>query len=381
MKDKKLFKEFTFSCKQCGASLVFAPSIQSQKCEYCGFINKIDIQPTFLQENDFQKALQSIKTHSSEKPLTNIEAKCPSCGGKFELKSYQRSTKCPYCNTPVITNIDIFYDLHPEGLLPFKITKKEAGVSFKKWIGSLWFAPNDLEKKVLSSDIDGIYIPYWTYDADTISEYNGQRGDYYYVTVDRNVVVDGEVRRVREQERRVRWSFASGRVERFFDDVLVGASKSIPRSIIDSLSPWDLQNIVKFDEKFLSGFKSQTYQVALDDGFKIAKQMMDVVIRDDVRADIGGDLQRIDFLKSYYHDTKFKYILLPVYVSHFSYNSKEYYFAINARNGKVSGKRPYSYFKIALLIFVILSIVAVIIYYDDNQVLIKNILTNLLTQH
>ena len=379
MSEEKLFKEFTFSCKQCGASLVFAPSIQSQKCEYCGFENKLDTKPDLLEENDFQNAIQSISSNKSKKPLTNIEAKCPSCSGKFELKAYQRSTKCPYCNTPVITNIDIFYDLHPEGILPFKITKKEAKKSFKKWIGSLWFAPNDLEKKVLSGDIEGIYIPYWTYDANTSSEYRGQRGDYYYVTVDRDVVVNGEVRRVREQERRVRWSRASGRVSRFFDDVLVGASKSIPRSIIDSLNPWDLENIIKFDEKFLSGFKSQTYQVALDDGFKIAKKMMDVVIRDDVRADIGGDLQRIDFLKTYYFDTKFKYILLPVYVSHFSYNSKDYYFAINARTAKVSGKRPYSYFKIAFLVFIILSVIAAVIYYDDNQVLIKSIIRNLLS--
>ena len=380
MKDTKLFKEFTFSCKQCGASLVFAPSVQSQKCEYCGFENKLDTKPDILQENDFQSAIQAISLKKSEKPLTNIEAKCPSCAGKFELKSYQRSTRCPYCNTPVITNIDIFYDLHPEGILPFKITKKEANESFRNWIGSLWFAPNDLEKKVLKGEIDGIYIPYWTYDANTVSEYSGQRGDYYYVTVDRDVIIDGEYRTVREEERRVRWSMASGRVGRFFDDVLVGASKSIPRTIMDSLSPWDLENIVEFDEKFLSGFRSQTYQVALDEGFKIAKQMMDVVIRDDVRADIGGDLQRIDFLKTYYYDTKFKYILLPIYVINFKYNDKEYYFAINARNGKVSGKRPYSYFKIAFLVITILIILAGIFYYDDNQVLINSIIRSYLRQ-
>ena len=380
MSEEKLFKEFTFACKQCGASLVFAPSTQSQKCEYCGFENKLDTKPKILKENDFQTALQSISSKKSKKLLTNIEAKCPSCAGKFELKSYQRSTKCPYCNTPVITNIDIFYDLHPEGILPFKITKSEASESFKRWIGSLWFAPNDLEKKVLKGDIEGIYIPYWTYDANTVSEYSGERGDYYYVTVDRDVVVDGEIRTVRESERRVRWSLVSGQVSRFFDDVLVGASKTIPRTIIDSLSPWDLENIVKFDEKFLSGYRSQTYQVALDDGFKIAKQMMDVVIRDDVRADIGGDLQRIDFLKTYYYNTKFKYVLLPVYVSNFNYNGKNYYFAINARNGKVTGKRPYSYFKIALLVFIILTIVAVLLYYDENQVLIKSIIRSYLRE-
>jgi len=150
---EKIFKEFTFSCKQCGASLVFAPETGSQKCEYCGFENKINSTPTILKENNFQKALQNINSHKSKKLLTNIEAKCPKCGGKFELKSYQRSTKCPYCATPVITNIDIFYDLHPQGLLPFKITNKEAKESFERWLGSLWFAPNDLKRKSLTQDL------------------------------------------------------------------------------------------------------------------------------------------------------------------------------------------------------------------------------------
>jgi len=378
---EKIFREFTFSCKQCGASLVFAPKTGSQRCEYCGFENKINSTPTVLKENDFESALQNVDSHKSKKPLTNIEAKCPNCAGKFELKSYQRSTKCPYCATPVITNIDIFYDLHPQGLLPFKINNKEAKESFEKWLGSLWFAPNDLKRKSLIDNLEGIYIPYWTYDAQTQSEYSGERGDYYYVRTFEDVVVDGEIRRIPKEERRVRWSRVSGRVSRFFDDVLVGASFTIPRSIIDTLSPWDLENIVEFDEKFLSGFRSQTYQVALDEGFKIAKDIMETTIRDDVRADIGGDLQRIDFLKTYYYDTKFKYILLPVYISSYNYKNKEYFVGINARNGKISGKRPYSYFKIISLILFIITIVAAIMYYDENHTVIKAFINSYLHRY
>jgi len=375
---EKIFKEFTFSCHQCGASLIFAPSTHSQKCEHCGYENKISSTPTILRENDFQKALQNIESNKSKKPLTNIQAKCPSCAGVFELKSYQRSTKCPYCATPVITNIDIFYDLHPQGLLAFKVTNKDAKKSFDKWLGSLWFAPNDLKHKSLMDNLDGIYIPYWTYDSQTQSDYTGARGDYYYVTVYKEVMVDGELRRVAKQERRVRWSRASGRVSRFFDDILVGASFTIPRSIIDTLSPWDLENIVEFDEKFLSGYKSQTYQVALDDGFKIAKNIMETTIRDDVRADIGGDLQKINFLKTYYYDTRFKYILLPVYISNYKYKNKNYQIAINARNGKISGDRPFSYFKIVSLAITIITIILLLLYYDKNQESINQLLKNTL---
>ena len=378
MSKEKIFKEFTFSCKQCGASLVFSPAKSAQICEYCGYENTLDTLADDIKERDFQTALLSVRNKSSQKPLKNIKAKCPSCAGEFELKSYERSTRCPYCLTPIVTNIDIFYDFHPQGLLFFKVTKKEAQNSFKKWIDSLWFAPNDLKNKILSDDLEGIYLPYWTFDAYTTSKYRGQRGDYYYVTVQKEVFVDGKSQIITTTERRVRWSFASGVVERFFDDILIGASKTLPRVIIDSLSPWDLENLVDYEEEFLSGYESEVYQVALDDGFKIAKQKMQIIIRDDVRSDIGGDLQRIDYLKTYYSDITFKYILLPVYVSKYSYKDKEYYFAINARTNKVYGKRPYSYYKIAFLVILVLSFITLLLYLDENQTIIKEFFRYLL---
>ena len=167
MEEKKFFKEFTFSCKQCGASLVFNSDVSALKCDYCGFINKIEVEDRDIVEHNFKEAIETIEKKRSSKPLKNFTAKCPSCAGEFEIKSYQRTTICPYCRTPVLTNLDIFYDLHPESILPFKINQKTAKENFKKWIGSLWFAPNDLEKYLDSEKFEAIYLPFWTYDADT----------------------------------------------------------------------------------------------------------------------------------------------------------------------------------------------------------------------
>ena len=365
MEQKKVFKEFTFSCKQCGASLVFNSDVSALKCDYCGYVNKIEVEDEPIVEQDFKAALEKIQKNKSQKPLQNFKAKCPSCGGEFEIKSYQRTTKCPYCNTPVLTNLDIFYDLHPESVLPFKLNQKEAQQSFKKWLGSLWFAPNDLEKYIENEKFKAIYLPFWTYDCDTTSYYTGQRGDIYYVDVQKVVYVNGvrELRTVREQ--RIRWSFARGVVHRFFDDVLIGASKTLPRVIIDNLAPWDLNNLVPYEDEFLSGYESETYQVALDYGFKEAGKKMEIIIREDVRRDIGGDRQRIESLQTYYKDITFKYILLPIYKSEFNYKGKKYQIAINARTAKVTGDRPYSYVKIFFAITTVLLIVAAVFSYED----------------
>jgi len=365
MQEKKIFKEFTFSCKQCGAGLVFNSDAGALKCDYCGFVNQIETEDTPIVEHDFKEALKEIESKTSSKVLTNFTAKCPKCAGEFEIKSYQRTTNCPYCKTPVLTNLDIFYDLHPESILPFKLNQKDAKKRFKKWLGSLWFAPSDLEKYIEDEKFEAIYLPFWTYDCDTTSHYEGQRGDIYYENVQKAIYVNGrrEIRVVREQ--RIRWSYARGVVHRFFDDVLIGASKTLPRVIIDNLAPWDLENLVPYEDEFLSGMESETYQVALDYGFKEAGKKMEVIIREDVRRDIGGDRQRIDYLKTYYKDVTFKYILLPVYKARFKYKDQKFDIAINARTGKVSGERPYSYVKIFFAILGGLTLLAVVFSVED----------------
>jgi len=367
MENEKIFKEFTFSCKQCGASLVFNSNVNALKCDYCGFVNKIEVEDKPIVEHNFKEALIKISQEKSSKVLKNFKAKCPNCNGEFEIKSYQRTTSCPYCHTPVLTNLDIFYDLHPESILPFKIDQKEAKNSFKSWIGSLWFAPNDLEKYLEAKDFDGIYLPFWTYDCDTVSHYTGKRGDIYYENVQKVVYINGQRRVQTVKEQRIRWSYAEGEVSRFFDDILIGASRTLPRVIIDNLAPWDLENLVPYGDEFLSGYESETYQVALDYGFKEAGKKMEVIIREDVRRDIGGDRQIIDSLKTYYHDITFKYILLPIYKGEFNYKGKTYNIAVNARTGQISGERPYSYIKIFFLVFFVVLIFLSLIAYDDYQ--------------
>ena len=362
---EKLLKEYTFKCKQCGAPLIFDSKRQALICEYCKTVEKIPIKNEKIVEHNFKKALEEIDKHLTDKPLKNFTAKCPVCGGEFELKFYERTTICPYCKSPILTNLDIFYDLHPESLLTFSFDKKRAKELFKNWIGSLWFAPNDLKYMLSHEKIEALYLPYWTYDCDTTSYYEGERGDIYYVYVQKEVLINGvrEIRTVREE--RIRWSFKTGRVSRFFDDVLVGASKTLPRAIINRLSPWDLENLIPFEEKFLTGIKSQTYQVALDEGFKEAQKKMELIIAQDVRNDIGGDRQKIISIKTYYDNVTFKYILLPIYQIKFNYKNKTYQIAINARNGKIFGERPYSYVKIIFTVLGVLLVSALVFTYAD----------------
>ena len=358
IKEGTHFTQKSFPCLQCGANLIFCADDDTLKCKYCGVSNQIAPPALPIEEYSFHDALEDIRTSGWSLQNQDKEAKCPSCAASFSINFHTRSTSCPYCNSPIVTNMDIFMPLSPKSLLPFDVNQKEAKAILKKWVGSLWFAPSSLKQFTeANSKFLGIYLPYWTYDSDTQSRYNGQRGIIYHDRVRRRVHINGREEIVEDVVQRIEWYPVSGQVENHFDDVLIGATYTIPRKLADSLEPWDLENLTPYDDRFLSGFESETYQVALDEGFDYAQQYMEYYIREAVRYQIGGDRQQITNLKIYHDNTTFKYILLPIWTAHFVHNKKEYRFAINARTGIIKGERPYSKTKI---IFAVLTVVAIL---------------------
>ncbi len=357
IKKGALFTQKSFPCKQCGANLVFCADDDALKCQYCGAINQITPPPIPIQEYNFHDALDDIRRSGWSLDNQEKEVKCPSCAATFSINFHTRSTSCPYCHSPIVTNMDIFMPLSPESLLPFDINEKEAKEILKKWVGNLWFAPSSLKQFTESEGkFLGIYLPYWTYDSDTQSRYHGQRGIIYHERVRRRVFINGREQMVEDVVERIEWTPVSGHIRKHFDDVLIGATLTIPRKLADSLAPWDLENLTPYDDRYLSGFESETYQVALDKGFDYAQGYMEYIIREDVRAHIGGDRQQITDLRIYHDNTTFKYILLPIWTAHFKHKKKEYRFAINARTGVIKGERPYSKIKIFFAVAAVMAV-------------------------
>jgi len=341
-------KASEFKCGQCGAKLTYQPGSSFLICSYCEHQNQIPKSEEDIKELDFHQFLQSINTEELSEEKLFI--KCNSCGAESSSGGNITSQTCPFCDSDIVSTAQSKKILKPRSLLPFQITATQAKDSYKTWLKKLWFAPNALKKKARQvQSVVGMYVPHWTYDADTFSYYRGQRGTYYYVSVSRTRKnSEGETETYTERERRTRWYPVSGTVSNDFDDVLVVASKSLPRKYTQELEPWDLQNLTPYKDEYLSGFKSESYQVSLDEGFATAKGVMDIEIRHSVERHIGGDEQRISSLKTQHSNITFKHILLPVWLSTYRYKNKVYRFLVNARTGEVQGERPWSWVKIAL---------------------------------
>jgi hypothetical protein len=247
-------------------------------------------------------------------------------------------------------------------VLPFKVTQPQASEAIKGWLGSLWFAPNALKKMAQQEGVGGVYIPFWTYDAYTQSDYEGQRGEHYYVT-ETYTETDSQGNTVTKtrQVRHTRWYDASGTVARWFDDILVAATKTITPARLAALEPWDLGELTPYAPEYLSGYKAQRYQVDLAEGFELAKKTAAPVIESDVRSDIGGDEQRVTRVSTAYSAITFKHLLLPVYVGAYRFNDKVFQLAVNGRTGEVQGERPYSAWKIFFFVLTIVAIIVIIL--------------------
>lgn len=359
----------TFSCQNCGADLKYQPGTKSLVCQYCGTTNQIEPDEVEIEEIDFLSHLDLQPQAGDE--MSIHAAKCNKCGATSSLDKDLKSALCPYCANPlIIDDAHTEHFLKPKSLLPFKLTADEATVAFKKWIKKLWFAPNALKKNVLRSEhFKGVYLPYWTYDTDTYTRYTGMRGDYYYETETYTTTENGKTVTKTRQVRKTRWWPASGSVSHFFDDILVVASNALPRTYVNKLEPWDLHNLTPFNEKYLSGFITEKYQLDLKGGFEQAKDDIQPAIDSLIRSDIGGDEQRILSKKTKYDRITFKHLLLPTYISAFWFKKKLYRFIVNARTGEVQGERPWSWIKItlAILLAIILLAAAFFVYNEYTK--------------
>lgn len=349
-------QEHRFPCDSCGGDMRFDPGDDQMVCDHCGNTQALSRPSTTgIQEIDIRKGLDTA-ARDVEQEETRVLS-CPNCGAQVEFDPDIHAAECPFCATPVVTDTGTNRHIKPAGLVPFTLEERQAHKAMDDWLGNLWFAPNGLQKYARKGQkMSGIYVPFWTIDAQTETAYAGQRGDTYFVT--ETVMRDGKPTQV--QVPKIRWTPRRGRVARFFDDVLILASRSLPKSHTDALQPWDLADLSPYAPQYLAGFRAEAYSVALEDGLTEAKARMDAVIRRDVRMDIGGDQQRIDRLQTQMSDVTFKHVLLPVWVAAYKYRGKSYRFVVNGQSGRVRGERPYSAFKIALAVIAALIVAGII---------------------
>jgi DNA-directed RNA polymerase subunit RPC12/RpoP len=346
----------TYPCGGCGARLEFTPGSAGMQCPYCGFRQEIAPAGRQIREIAFGD-LQTL----SRKPVGSIGSYvfvCQRCAARTETN--ETASACQFCGAPLVIDPAASSQIVPEGVLPFDLDRGAVRTAVRKWASSRWFAPSALKKVTETESMKSTYLPHWTYDSQTVSEYAGQRGERYYVT---ETSTDSNGEQQTRQVQRTRWYPAHGTVARAFDDVLVPASAVLPAKKVDDLAPWPLEEAAAYQPEFLAGHFALRYDVEPEDGFTEAKNRMAPVITEDCRRDISGDEQRVESVDTRHNDVTFKLLLLPVWIACYVYAGRNWQVLVNGRTGEVHGERPWSKAKIAIAVIVTVVVLAVIAYF------------------
>ena len=359
-------------CPGCSAAMGYDPASGGLRCPYCGAAQKISYPVSAsVEELPLEDYLNGSRAHDKLSRVTHeaLEVVCGACGSTVQFQPPEVAGVCPFCAAPIVAQPkSADPEIAPNGLLPFGLEKREATSKIQAWLASRWFAPGALKNVAKPNGIHGVYVPFWTYDAQTWSTYSGQRGNYYYETEYVNVQnARGELTRQARQVRHTRWTPVSGNVSNAFDDVLVPASRAIDQTRLRELAPWDLESVSPYEPAFLAGFKAQRYQVELGEGFEEAKAIMSASIRHAVATDIGGDEQQVQAINTRWDGLTFKHVLLPVWIGAYRFQDKVFQVTVNARTGEVQGERPYSAWKIAAAVLLAAVIVLVIVWLSQQQ--------------
>ncbi|MFQ6012972.1 MAG: primosomal protein N' (replication factor Y) - superfamily II helicase [Thermoplasmata archaeon] len=312
------------------------------ECPYCGTENEIEIDLSEFEEHDLETLPPSPATQETGMGVEQRSFKCENCGAIQALEPAVIATECAFCGSPAIMETPSNPDLvRPTALVPFALDAASARAKYRQWLGAWWrrlISPGSLKKTAVITKLTGVYTPFYTFDAQAESDWSGWRGDYYYVTV-------GSGKNAR-RERRTRWTYGSDHHSRFYDDILVYASRGLPEETLRKAMPYHLSRMVPYKTEFLAGFAAEEYTSDPESLWGSARDTMKSEEWRACRRELGGDTYRNLQVHTVLQDPTWKHILLPLYVASYVHGDRHYHFLVNGQTGEVKGSAPISWAKV-----------------------------------
>jgi hypothetical protein len=350
-----------YPCAACGAQAEWSPAKQLLVCAFCGTAAPFTIEPGTgaIVELDLVKALRELPDQERGWETERRSVQCQSCKAVSVFDPARVGQNCDFCGSPKLVAYDeIRAPIRPSSLLPFKVSEPAVREQIRRWYAGRWFAPSTLKTRALLDRVQGVYVPYWTFDAHAVCPWQAEAGHYYYINENyRDANGQRKVRRVRH----VRWVPASGEVTHFFDDQPVPGTRGVSQALLKQVEPFPTAELVPYDTAFLSGFVVEHYQVVLVEAADASRAAMHQALLAMCAGAVPGDTHRNLRIQPVYSGRTFKHILVPVWVLAYVHGSRSYQVVVNGYTGAMAGDYPKSPWKIAFLILAILILVFVVI--------------------
>lgn len=325
-------------CPSCGATLTFDPSTGGLICNFCGSTVALKTMPV---APGLGYSLDDLQNNAG-RHLMQTESKlliCGTCGGQFLADKSSLSGLCPYCGSNSITESgNTSGMMEPTGVIPFKISKEEAQNIFKQWISARRMAPTDLKKNSEITDLVGVYVPYWVFDADTYTPYKGKFG---------KTVGSGD-------DQYTKYHKAEGVCKLPIKNLTLVASSRLEKDAYwKSVSKFDFNFMKKYDPNLLAGFWSESYTVDGTTAWQTAMgKIYDKITKSIKSLEDADVIAKID-MKPEATNVHAKYVLAPIWITSFDYNGTVYRVLVNGQTGNIVGTWPRSMKRIFMIIGIV----------------------------
>ena len=351
-----------FACPECGGAAEWSPTKQALVCPFCGKVSPR--QPGAategaVKELDLATALAAIPESDRGWQTATRSVKCQSCQAISVFKPERVAQNCDFCGSPaLIPYEDTKAPIRPESVLPFKLGQGEVREKVHAWYRSRWFAPNRFKSRAFTDTIHGLYLPYWTFDAQVAAQWTAEAGHYYYTTESYR---DSKGNNQTRQVQHTRWEPTNGALDHFFDDELVAASRGVPADLLSRIEPFPTNELAPYDAGYVSGWVVEQYQIDLVAAAANSRQTMDAKLRQLCAEQIPGDTYRNLEVAADYNAQTFKHILLPIWLLTYQYGATTYRIVANGFTGTLAGQYPKSWIKIGSLVLAILILLLIIL--------------------
>lgn len=352
-------KTVTYQCPNCNAALEYDNGTGKFRCFYCdGVFEEGEIKNLFkdneqmaLDENEAE--LSAEQAQAEEFAQQSALYSCPNCGAGVICDSLTASTRCHFCHTPVILSGRLSGDYKPDVIIPFSTTREQAQSGFDKYIKGKFLLPKGFKENARINSISALYVPYWLksgiFDAEMSAvgkkTSSWSRGGTQYVKT-----------KVYNVERGMNLAFIR---------VPCDGSRRIDDSLMESIEPFSYGGLKPFSMSYLSGCAAEKYDVPKQEAAQRiderVRQASEQLLKNSAKE--YGSLENVRISVASRQQT-YVYALLPVWFLNYTYNGKDYAFAMNGQTGAMFGQLPVSGLKKFLFgvgIFLIPSVIPLLI--------------------
>lgn len=312
-----------YKCPDCGTDMVFDSESGKLSCDSCGRKDNIDDFPREFITNLFSDD-EAVEYH------------CKNCGAVIITDVDTTATTCSFCGAAVVLGDRLSGNMAPAKVIPFTISKERAMAAFKAWCKNGRLTPKGFMTADRIKSITGMYVPFWLYDLNSKAHVDAMctrvrsytRGDYIYTETSYYDV-----------HRSIDLSYIK---------VPVDASEKMNDQLMDKLEPYDYNGLKDFNTPYLAGYIAEKYNYDDQELLPRVKSRINNYVDSYINSSISGYSSTT--YKNKHIDTKQKhayYTLIPIWMVCYDYNKTEHIFAMNGQTGKIVGKPPISYGKVA----------------------------------